>query len=336
MASRHSLECARRCRVCGRLLKAHPSPRSAGDFAEGLLVYFGIDLRLDEPGWAPTRLCSTCSRHISRSGTETKAGLPRVSTVEPIREWPRCSGQDCELCRRWMDESRRAGPHKKRKSPGRPLLKEEGLKGQEVSEAPLPGPPSGPIPKSTFGPVTSLVTSTSATASSEPARGSCDTWRSHPAMQTFATDDVEVAPGRFTSDLQGDFFLCPICMNVLDQAMEVPSPSGCQHPCCAGCWAQWLPIKSSCPVCRCRVTLADLQPVSRHLVKMLGNLELRCDFADRGCPASVKLYDLRNHVAHCRYVATPVLTGATSGADLPFAAVTCAPLVPVLTVSLEF
>ena len=82
----HAEQLARRCRVCGKVLAAKPTPPLAEKFAEELLYLFGIDLRLDDAERCPKKLCSTCSIIVKRNyRTETKSGVPHLSAVHVIR-----------------------------------------------------------------------------------------------------------------------------------------------------------------------------------------------------------------------------------------------------------
>ena len=191
MASFHVLECSRRCRVCARIVQQRPSPRPADRFPEELLLAFGIDLRLDEFGWASTTLCSRCVKIAQRLHTETKSGSPREFGFSPIREWPQSCGEACELCSQWSEEGK-GGRKKKTIKRGRPSGAVP-----EDDDAPDPKKRSLEDEGPSYSSSSQLMTGSSA------------------GLQKFAAD-LELSTDHFQTDLQVDVFVCPICRNVLD------------------------------------------------------------------------------------------------------------------------
>lgn len=51
---------------------------------------------------------------------------------------------------------------------------------------------------------------------------------------------------------------CVICN---DCPPQIPCVSRCGHVCCKSCWAQWLKVKSECPVCRQLTSASDIARV---------------------------------------------------------------------------
>ena len=82
--------------------------------------------------------------------------------------------------------------------------------------------------------------------------------------------------------------------------MAVPLP-GCEHNMCRVCWAQWLAVSSSCPVCKKKVSPTDLMPSSRTVWSLLCKLVVHCDYWDRGCNEVMNLESLRKHTLHCHF-----------------------------------
>ena len=279
-------------------MAAKPTPPLAEKFAEELLYLFGIDLRLDDAERCPKKLCSTCSIIVKRNyRTETKSGVPHLSAVHVIREREACMGDECERCSEWLAE-RKGGRPKKMQRRGRPSASIGHVQSDE---------PKGKLPR-----LAEQGSSDEATAtSSRLCLTGTDQPLAEPAPVKLAAEK-ELAPDRFTSDLKGDFFICPICLNVVDEAMAVPPPHGCEHTCCRGCWEEWLAVKATCPVCWQVVQTKDLQPASRLLRGMLGNLMLHCDCTNRGCQDVVRLEDLQRHVSVCLVSSQRLLSHVSS------------------------
>ena len=268
----HAEQVRRRCRVCARVLAARPVPASVQKYPDELLVVFGVDIRSDHPDHSPAKLCSTCYSSMKRSySSETKGGQPREVSARVVREWEPCGGEHCQLCMTWRAEKRGGRPVKPTKR-GRPPA-DTGTTERKKKVPLLPQPGCG---ESSAYDTTVVKTVTT-----------------HP---TKLAAEKELAPERFTSDLHGYDYLCPICRNVVDEAMAVPLPRGCEHTCCQQCWEEWLAVSETCPVCRDTIHRQDLQIASRHFRAVIAELTLHCDFHDRGCPEVVRLDGLRQHV----------------------------------------
>ena len=232
MASYHTLECGRRCRVCGCLLKSRPSPAPANRFTDELLTCFGIDLERDEVGWAPTKLCASCTVAVRRSWTETKAGSMRETSITPVRVWPHCSGEDCLLCDQWRKDS---GSGARVKGRGKRKDADSARTAYDVTVgADAPSLKKSRLRMPTPSQISHLLPSSCEGPAPQPYHSS--------SPLKLASEGLELSLDRFKADIQTDVFMCPVCRNVIDQPMEVPLPRGCQHVCCASCWMEWLSV----------------------------------------------------------------------------------------------
>ena len=108
---------------------------------------------------------------------------------------------------------------------------------------------------------------------------------------------------RFEGQVREDLF-CSICQGVLR------NPRTCQnkeHPFCLSCISQHLRNSHTCPECREHLTPETLKDPPRFLKNTLTELEIKCDYTERGCPGYVQLGNLQNHVERCGFA--PVMCG---------------------------
>ena len=108
-------------------------------------------------------------------------------------------------------------------------------------------------------------------------------------------DRYPLSPERFVPPLENEFFICPICKDVLQQPLFAPPPNGCEHRCCRDCWKQGLAISLSCPVCQAAVTPEVLSPIFRHEWTQFCSLQLHCDYNEKGCQEIVAIEHLTQH-----------------------------------------
>ena len=84
---------------------------------------------------------------------------------------------------------------------------------------------------------------------------------------------------------------CCICLNILDQPMEL---STCKSVICAGCLTTWLTVCPDCLTCPCCYhslqDLSTIQPASNVLQKLIGGLQLSCT-----CGATVTFETYESH-----------------------------------------
>ncbi|XP_054161299.1 kelch-like protein 5 [Oppia nitens] len=75
----------------------------------------------------------------------------------------------------------------------------------------------------------------------------------------------------------------------------------CRQTFCEDCINNWLSTNNTCPYDRKTLTTEALTQPPRIMVNMLGKLQIKCDFQDKGCTEVIILEYLTNHLNNCRY-----------------------------------
>ncbi|XP_054155340.1 uncharacterized protein LOC128953840 [Oppia nitens] len=87
-----------------------------------------------------------------------------------------------------------------------------------------------------------------------------------------------------------DIFCCPVIVQC------------CRQTFCEDCINNWLSANNTCPYDRKTLTKDALAQPPRVMINILGKLQIKCDFQDKGCNEVISLEDLSNHVNNnCRY-----------------------------------
>lgn len=103
---------------------------------------------------------------------------------------------------------------------------------------------------------------------------------------------------RFESTVD-DELICAICEGVLQNPIQVIS---CEHVFCSNCLDEWIAKgKKNCPLDREEIRGREDMKAPRIVINLLAKLTIRCDFAQYGCPAIVRLENLTNHCEQCQY-----------------------------------
>ena len=92
--------------------------------------------------------------------------------------------------------------------------------------------------------------------------------------------------------------VCGICHQV------VREPRLCkdgEHRFCLSCISRYLSESHTCPVCRKNLTPETLVHPQSYLRETLGELVIKCDYIERGCPDHIQLGNLKDHVSHCGF-----------------------------------
>jgi len=110
---------------------------------------------------------------------------------------------------------------------------------------------------------------------------------------------------RFVGTIDKEFE-CPVCCGVFDNPRQTIK---CQHTFCSTCIHEWIKQESNCPTCRQKLTTRGLLPVPRVLRNIIGKLNMKCDFASKGCLTVVRLEDLAAHVVDCDFNIIPCPKG---------------------------
>ena len=95
----------------------------------------------------------------------------------------------------------------------------------------------------------------------------------------------------------GPSFHCCICTNVIKDPVMCHN----EHIFCRACITRHLMNSQTCPTCMQPLTVETLRQAPRGIRNLLSELQIRCEFFDRGCGKFVQLGDLERHVAECGF-----------------------------------
>ena len=90
---------------------------------------------------------------------------------------------------------------------------------------------------------------------------------------------------------------CCICTNVIKDPVMCHN----EHIFCRACITRHLMYSHTCPTCMQPLTVETLRQATRGIRNLLSELQIRCQFFDRGCGKFVQLGDLERHVADCGF-----------------------------------
>ena len=90
---------------------------------------------------------------------------------------------------------------------------------------------------------------------------------------------------------------CCICTNVIKDPVMCHN----EHIFCRACITTHLMYSHTCPTCMQPLTVKTLRQAPRGIRNLLSELQIRCQFFDRGCGKFVQLGDLERHVADCGF-----------------------------------
>ena len=90
---------------------------------------------------------------------------------------------------------------------------------------------------------------------------------------------------------------CCICTNVIKDPVMCHN----EHIFCRACITTHLMYSQTCPTCMQPLTVETLRQAPRGIRNLLCELQIRCEFFDRGCGKFVQLGDLERHVADCGF-----------------------------------
>ena len=96
--------------------------------------------------------------------------------------------------------------------------------------------------------------------------------------------------------------VCGICHQV------VRDPRLCEdgeHCFCLSCISHHLNESQTCPVCRKKLCPETLVHPQRCLKRVLRELQIKCDYIERGCSDHIQLGNLQDHVSHCGFAPVP-------------------------------
>ena len=90
---------------------------------------------------------------------------------------------------------------------------------------------------------------------------------------------------------------CCICTNVIKDPVMCHN----EHIFCRACITTHLMCSPTCPTCMQPLTVETLRQAPRGIRNLLSELQIRCEYFDRGCGKFVQLGDLERHVAECGF-----------------------------------
>ena len=90
---------------------------------------------------------------------------------------------------------------------------------------------------------------------------------------------------------------CCICTNVIKDPVMCHN----EHIFCRACITRHLTNSHTCPTCMQPLTVETLKQATRGIRNLLSELQIRCEFFDRGCRKFVQVGDLERHLADCGF-----------------------------------
>ena len=90
---------------------------------------------------------------------------------------------------------------------------------------------------------------------------------------------------------------CCICTNVIKDPVMCHN----EHIFCRACITTHLMYSQTCPTCMQPLTVETLRQAPRGIRNLLSELQIRCEYFDRGCGKFVQLGDLERHIADCGF-----------------------------------
>lgn len=265
------------CRIGGGLFSecTHSTRYRVADYSTSLKEVFNIDVKDDLEGVHPQYFCSKCERVLNRvlaGGKQVGGGCGSPVT------WPTHSRTNCKVCQAYQVKSK-------------------------------PGPGRPPKRKAKHQRPTSTETQTHTALPT--AQSQADTIPEvHSGMDISEETVLAKAMPSYTADLelQAHRYVdinivqtCKICLKPVDRAIETPC---CNDLYCGQCICQRLVDNNTCLTCNNPLKASELKSPHPRVARMLSSSTVRCDYYDealRGCPATMKLMSLQEHVRQCPF-----------------------------------
>lgn len=104
---------------------------------------------------------------------------------------------------------------------------------------------------------------------------------------------------------------CVICSGVLENPVQTP----CEHMFCEEELLEWMTRKGTCPLDRAALDPDHIQPPSRIVLGMLGDLRRKCDHEAEGCEWVGTVEAFSAHVAQCTHLSKAALQAKLQEAE---------------------
>ena len=249
MAQHHNLE--KYCRVCGGRLqraKSKAATYKCTEHTEELRALFQVDVLSDDPDVHPQLFCNGCYAAVRRHSTAVSKGIPYHHSIE-VFTWEKPTDEECAVRTIQFRYIHFINLNKLYFQVCKHLDVITRGGGQNKRARKNRGRPSGYSPAAAIAHIKQLVKS----------------------LPHFVDSAEEVI---YTSD-QAATLLCPLCLEVLDQPIEL----ACSNLVCANCCCKWIERSGtvSCPCCYYH-QLDDLtiSLPSTVVQDLLGTLKLSC------------------------------------------------------------
>eukprot|EP00117_Sycon_ciliatum_P031026 scpid26618/ scgid24343/ E3 ubiquitin-protein ligase NRDP1; RING finger protein 41 len=286
------------CRIGGQKLASasHKTPYPVKNYVEEIAKVFKIDVSKDSPDVHPQYMCSLCQFAIARSMRDDTYKYCSGGCNGPVT-WQPHTRSNCAVCK--SDAVRAKGG----RPPKRKAVSE--LRGQAAKRQTSTASTSAELPE---GSPSSQQRRTSSSSSGD-TNTIAHTTDSQTSAVTLDEISAHAAPMyRAEAALEKERFIdsgavqeCMICLQVVNGAVQAKC---CENIFCSTCVHTWMKSHNTCPVCRQPMALATLQKPCKLVCNMVSKWGVHCDFHEpalSGCPATVRLHELRGHVTSCPF-----------------------------------
>ena len=285
------------CRVGGGRFSdcSHTTKYKVDQHAPSLLTAFKVDVTGDKADVHPQYFCSKCERTMARA--LAGASLSGGGCGVPVT-WQAHSDTNCSVCKT---------PDTKKSKPGRPPKRKASSQKPELeSHAHAPSTSASTHSTST----TQQHLQVAQEAEQVLSSGMDMTFEeiARKAMPCYAAT-IDLEQNRFIDS--NNVQICKVCLCAVDMCIETPC---CTELYCCKCLCQWLSKNNTCPTCYRPMVASTLLRPHPIVIKMISMSTIHCDYhseALQGCPASVALQSLRQHVSNCPYKGTSALAMRT-------------------------
>ena len=234
-----------------------------------------------------TQICSTCKKTINWALEKSSTYKHFCGGCGPPVQWAEHDDENCLACELLINSKKGGRPPKKKRTTV---------------------PPTRTM--NTTDTMSHTFTSTTSVSSDQQHASTQPSDESTSDGQDITLQDLErvaTPPYRATKDWAPERFvvnlpslICSIRNNVAERAVEARC---CEQTYCAACMWQWLGVKATCAVCRTSLCASQLvQSSNRKCLQLVAETIVHCDnFSNEfnGCPATIRLDELKTHMATC-------------------------------------